>query len=1014
MRARVRRLVVNPPFAAARAVTYFQTVLYFLSSFCVFSFTIMLIQHCLWLLVIVNHVLCAPSEVKIGGVFCNNVDSREKSAFLLGIDHVNNDSSILPNTRLVAVVNDTSSLNPFDNIEAVYWLIHDGVSIMIGPMPSSMVKSTYPICEGFGVPQVSPYATDPSFVFSPHRYEYLVRMSSSDSIENQVIVDFISHFNWTRMALISSRSDYGLNGLVTFKDIAAHKGWHLVASETFQEYTNVSKINATNQLIHIRGRGARIIILNCMSEYVHPILKEARDLGVLKDRVWILTNGAFAHEGLYTPGVDVPDYMRGVIGVRHTFGSGHMSNTFKTAWETADKPSIDFENAAAVGHTFDAVLVAAHALQRFFEQGHSVSDVSPTFGVHDNSPTLQRRQEGLYLIESLKKVNISGVMTDRLMFDENGSPVEDQFDIVNLRSFGFEKVGHWNPSTHLVMESHKEIVWPSGRVDIPSDIAFLIQNRSLRVVTIHEPPFVYVFKNEVQGKTKYVYGGFCIELLKAIADRLKFSFEIYPVADSHFGSQDPISKEWNGMVRDILQGKADIAVASFTISPSRQRVIDFTQPFIDLGITALIKSIADTSDYFLFFRPFRYDLWLAIGFTMIIVGFFLWFFSTFSPYGYYGRCVQTCLSRVPSKYLKCRDTLTLVRSFWSSVVYYVGQSSDHLHPVCSSGRITVAVWWFAVLIIVSTYTANLAAFRTIQRSSSPINTVGELAHQSAISYGTVEDSQPQNFFESTTIPSFITMWQYMQAHRSFVKNSDEGIKQALEGNYAFIWDSAVLEHVVHTQLDCSKLMTVGSLLGKIGYGFGLPKDSPFTKQLSAAILELKHSGVLNILERQWVHANDRCGGENINAIQSDTSELGFANLAGVFIVVAAGIGCSLIVLMIEWIWAAYNDIEVEHKDGESGKKTLLSALNNRRRLAFHDWRHREDIPKVRKRATLVWDTVKPLLPRRPKKVGTTTTTTTSDDDGDLDTAEVLNQVLSFTQTAELEIDDDGDNTSYVV
>lgn len=724
----------------------------------------------------VELISAIPSEVKIGGVFCDNFDSRERAAFLLGIDHINNDSSILPNTRLVALVNNTSNLNSFSNIEAVYWLIHNGVSIIIGPMTSSMVKATYPISEGFGVPQISPYATDPTFVFSPHRYQHLVRMSSSDSVENHVLVDFISHFNWTRMALLSSRSDYGLNGLVTFKDVAAHKGWHLVASETFQEYTNISKINATSQLVHIRGRGARIIILNCMAQYVHAILLQARDLGVLKDRVWIVTNGAFAHEGLYTSGSNIADHLRGVVGIRHTFGKGHMSDTFKSLWKAAGQPNIDFENAAAVGHTFDAVLVSAHALQIFFDQGYNLTDVLPKFGVYDNSRTL-KKTEVEHLVASLKKVNTSGVMTDRLMFDDIGSPVEDQFDVVNLRKFGFEKVGYWSPSTRLVMDSSKEIVWPSGRVDIPSDVAFLIANRTLRVVTIHEPPFVYVFKNNIDGKASYIYGGFCIELLRSIAEKLKFTYELYPVEDSYFGSQDPISKEWNGMVRDLLQGKADMAVASFTISPSRQRVIDFTQPFIDLGITALIKSITNTSDYFLFFRPFRYDLWLAICFTMIIVGFFLWFFSTFSPYGYYGRCVQPCLSRVPARYLKYRDTLTLMRAFWSSIVYYVGQSSDHLHPVCSSGRITVAVWWFAILIIVSTYTANLAAFRTIQRSSSPINTVGELAQQTSLSYGTVEDSQPQDFFESSTIPSYITMWQYMQAHRSLVKSSEEGISK---------------------------------------------------------------------------------------------------------------------------------------------------------------------------------------------------------------------------------------------
>lgn len=954
---------------------------------------------------------CFPTEVKIGGIFCKDMDLTTKRAFLLGIEYINNSTSILPNVQLLAEINDTDWLDSFNNIEAVYWQIYKGVAAIIGPMTSSMVKITYPLCEGFGVPQIAPYATDPSFEFSSHFYTYLLRMSSSDSIENQVIGDFISHFNWTRLALISSRSEYGLNGLVTLKDIASHKGWQILAYETFQEHKNISLINATNQLIHIRSRGARIIILKCLAAYIPTILKQARELGVLKDRVWILTSGAFGHESIHTPGIAVPDYLQGIVGIRHTFGRGQMSATFKTAWKSVGYPETSFGNEAVAGHTFDAVLVLAEGLQKLLDNGYSISNVTQKFGLYTNSETTPR-PEGKYLMEYLSKVNTSGVMSDNLVFDSSRSPVEDEFDVVNLRSYGFEKVAHWNPNERLVMEANREIVWPSGKVDIPSDSTHLIENRTLKVVTIEEHPFIYVFTSEKDGKKQYKFSGYCIELLEKLAEKMKFNYEIYPVSDDQFGSVDALTKEWNGMVKELLQGKADLAVASFTISPERQRVIDFTQPYISLGLTALIKSVSKTSDYFSFFRPFRNDMWAAIGVTMIVVGFFLWFFSTFSPYGYYGRCVQTCLSRVHPEYLKFRDTLTLVRALWSSVVYYVGQSSDHLHPVSSSGRITVAVWWFAILIIMSSYTANLAAFLTIQRFSSPIKTVSELAQQKSISYGTVQNSQPQAFFETSTIPSFVTMWQYMQYHHTFVKSSAEGIQKAKDENYAFIWDSVVLEYITHQQSDCGSLTTVGSLLGKIGYGFGLQKDSPYTQQLSNAILELRHKGVMDILEKKWIHSNERCSGKPGSGTTEDGTQLGLGDLAGVFIVVCAGIASSFVVLACEWLWAARKDTEEKEKDTGS-KPSLITALHARRIRAFHDWRHREDIPKVRKNATLMWNTVRPMLPtwqsRQPGPTGALTP--------NLDSSNVeLDKIVSFTQTAEIEIedDDDDDNQSYVV
>ena len=55
-----------------------------------------------------------------------------------------------------------------------------------------------------------------------------------------------------------------------------------------------------------------------------------------------------------------------------------------------------------------------------------------------------------------------------------------------------------------------------------------------------------------------------------------------------------------------------------------------------------------------------------------------------------------------------------------------------------SGRIVGSVWWFFTLIIISSYTANLAAFLTVERMQSPIESADDLAKQTEIKYGTVE------------------------------------------------------------------------------------------------------------------------------------------------------------------------------------------------------------------------------------------------------------------------------------
>ena len=67
-------------------------------------------------------------------------------------------------------------------------------------------------------------------------------------------------------------------------------------------------------------------------------------------------------------------------------------------------------------------------------------------------------------------------------------------------------------------------------------------------------------------------------------------------------------------------------------------------------------------------------------------------------------------------------------------------------PVTTSGRILGTFWWFFSLIIVATYTANLAAFLTVTRMETPIESLEDLANQHKIRYGTVADSSLQYFF----------------------------------------------------------------------------------------------------------------------------------------------------------------------------------------------------------------------------------------------------------------------------
>lgn len=64
-----------------------------------------------------------------------------------------------------------------------------------------------------------------------------------------------------------------------------------------------------------------------------------------------------------------------------------------------------------------------------------------------------------------------------------------------------------------------------------------------------------------------------------------------------------------------------------------------------------------------------------------------------------------------------------------------------------STRTASGVWWFFCLIMVSSYTANLAAFLTVETLVTPFTNVKELTQLTDIKYGAKRDGATATFFK---------------------------------------------------------------------------------------------------------------------------------------------------------------------------------------------------------------------------------------------------------------------------
>ena len=156
-----------------------------------------------------------------------------------------------------------------------------------------------------------------------------------------------------------------------------------------------------------------------------------------------------------------------------------------------------------------------------------------------------------------------------------------------------------------------------------------------------------------------------------------------------------------------------------SINFEREQVVDFSMPFLDLGISILYVASPEKSiDFFSFLAPLSTGVWLLMLAGGVAVSVSIFLISRFSPF--------------ETAELDSGEGETPFRSLhhclWFSIASWVQQGCDFL-PRAVSTRTIATAWWFFTLIMISSYTANLAAFLTVERMESPIESAEDLARQ---------------------------------------------------------------------------------------------------------------------------------------------------------------------------------------------------------------------------------------------------------------------------------------------
>lgn len=189
--------------------------------------------------------------------------------------------------------------------------------------------------------------------------------------------------------------------------------------------------------------------------------------------------------------------------------------------------------------------------------------------------------------------------------------------------------------------------------------------------------------------------GYCIDLLEKLAEDMPFDFELYIVGDGKYGAWK--NGRWTGLVGDLLSGTAHMAVTSFSINSARSKVIDFTSPFFSTSLGILVRTKDTASPIGAFMWPLHWTMWVGIFVALHMTALFLTLYEWKSPYG------MTPHGRNRMKIFSYSSALNLCYAI------LFGRTVSSKTPKCCTGRFLMNLWAIFCLLVLSSYTANLAA-----------------------------------------------------------------------------------------------------------------------------------------------------------------------------------------------------------------------------------------------------------------------------------------------------------------
>ena len=409
-------------------------------------------------------------------------------------------------------------------------------------------------------------------------------------------------------------------------------------------------------------------------------------------------------------------------------------------------------------------------------------------------------------------------------------------------------------------------VVPSSFVDARS--------KHLKIMTMMQEPFMFEL-TDLNNNSKKL--GLVKHILDVLSAQMNFTYELHLPPDGNYGAPDD-QGFWNGMVGEVIYGRADMIAADLTVNAPRSQIMSFSVPYMNLDLGFVYKKPMVKFHLFAFLMPFSPIVWIVIFGSLFLAAMTLFLFEKINDRG---------------------DPLeNLASCFYFGLACLFAQGPE-TYPKSVFSRAIAISWWFFSLMILTLYTATLTSIMTVNRSHLSIKSIEDLLNHESYHYGIEPGNIVQHIFEHSEYAPFQIMWSEMITRKedSFFEQK-EGLKKVRESeNFAFIRESPYLLYDI-TLLPCNLELVVNSNSPKTGSGFafGFQKDSPLATDFSVEMLKIFANGKMAAIHHKWFTARSQCSEKHT---LSSIDTIHFEEVCGIFYTFLGGMVLSAVFFIVK-------------------------------------------------------------------------------------------------------------------